>query len=174
MACCLTRREFGIAAGATTLAAYSFKAGARDTGTKTLRFIPLSDLRVLDPIWTTDYTTRNHGYMVFDTLFALDSNFTPQPQMVGDYSISPDRLWYRFTLRDDLKFHDGQPVRGADCVASLKRWMARDALVTAAARPPSSLTERIAYQPETKSGSLETRRWREMDSNFRFRCVRRS
>ena len=83
-----------------------------------------NDLRVLDPMWTTAYVTRNHGYMVFDTLFALDSKFQPQPQMVGDYSISPDKLFYRFTLRDGLRFHDGQPVRAADCVASLRRWMA--------------------------------------------------
>jgi len=66
--------------------------------------------------------------MIFDTLFALDSKFKPQPQMVGDYSISPDKLVYRFALRPGLKFHDGQPVRGADCTASLRRWMARDSL----------------------------------------------
>jgi peptide/nickel transport system substrate-binding protein len=64
--------------------------------------------------------------MVFDTLFALDSKFQPHPQMVGDYSVSPDQLLYSFTLRDGLKFHDGQPVRGIDCVASLKRWIVRD------------------------------------------------
>jgi peptide/nickel transport system substrate-binding protein len=93
-----------------------------------LRFIVRTDLRVLDPIWTTAYVTRNHGYMIFDTLFALDSKFKPQPQMVGDYSVSPDKLVYRFALRPGLKFHDGQSVRGADCVASLQRWMARDAL----------------------------------------------
>jgi len=83
---------------------------------------------VLDPIWTTAYVTRNHGYMVFDTLFALDSKFQPHPQMVGQFEVSPDKLNYNFALREGLKFHDGQPVRGADCVASLKRWMARDAL----------------------------------------------
>jgi peptide/nickel transport system substrate-binding protein len=93
-----------------------------------LRFIARSDLRVLDPIWTTAYVTRNHGYMVFDTLFALDSKFNPRPQMVGDYHTSPDGLSYRFTLRDGLQFHDGRQVRGADCVASLRRWMERDAL----------------------------------------------
>ena len=126
MAYRLTRREFGIAGGAATLAAYAPKARASEA--KTLRFIAQSDLRVLDPIWTTAYVTRNHGYMVFDTLFAIDSKFKPHPQMVGDYSISPDRLLYSFTLRDGLKFHDGQAVRGVDCTASLKRWMARDAL----------------------------------------------
>src|SRR6202023_3182130 len=122
----LTRREFGIAAGATTLAGYGLGRNAHAADTKTLRFIAQSDLRVLDPIWTTAYITRNHGYMVFDTLFALDSKFKPHPQMVGDYNISGDKLVYGFTLRDGLKFHDGQPVRGADCTASLKRWMVRD------------------------------------------------
>src|SRR5260370_17200576 len=66
--------------------------------------------------------------MIVHTLFALDSQFQPHRQMVGDYSISADKLAYSFTLRDGLKFHDGQAVRGADCVASLKRWMARDSL----------------------------------------------
>jgi len=122
----MTRREFAVTAGAATLAGYGI--GARGAETKTLRFIAQSDLRVLDPIWTTAYITRNHGYMVFDTLFALDSKFKPHPQMVGNFSISPDKLVYSFTLRDGLKFHDGQPVRGVDCTTSLKRWMARDSL----------------------------------------------
>src|SRR5438270_9471588 len=122
----LTRREFGITAGAATLAGYGLGRDARAADTKTLRFIALSDLRVLDPIWTTAYITRNHGYMVFDTLFALDAEFAPHPQMVGDYSISADKLLYHFKLRDGLRFHDGQSVRGLDCVASLRRWMGRD------------------------------------------------
>src|SRR5271156_3761614 len=122
----MTRRQFAAAAGAASLAGFGLGARAKATGVKTLRFIAASDLRVLDPIWTTAYITRNHGYMVFDTLFALDSKFRPHPQMVGDYSISPDQLLYSFTLRDGLKFHDEQPVRGIDCVASLKRWMVRD------------------------------------------------
>jgi peptide/nickel transport system substrate-binding protein len=90
--------------------------------------IPQNDLRVLDPIWTTAYSTRNHGYMIFDTLFALDRNLKPHPQMVGDYRMSADKLSFGFTLRSGLKFHDGAPVRGVDCVASLRRWMARDVL----------------------------------------------
>jgi peptide/nickel transport system substrate-binding protein len=93
---------------------------------KTLRFIPQADLRSIDPIWTTAYVTRNFGYLVFDTLFALDKNFKPQPQMVERWTVSPDKLSYRFTLRPGLKWHDGQPVRAADCVASIKRWGRRD------------------------------------------------
>jgi peptide/nickel transport system substrate-binding protein len=124
-----TRRDFGKAAAATALVAAVPRVPAHAADDKkTLRFIAQSDLRVLDPIWTTAYITRNHGYMVFDTLFAIDAEFAPHPQMVGDFSVSPDKLTYQFKLRDGLGFHDGSPVRGGDCVASIKRWMARDGL----------------------------------------------
>src|SRR5438067_3946318 len=95
---------------------------------KTLRFIPQADLRSIDPIWTTAYVTRNFGYLVFDTLFALDKDFKPQPQMVDRWTVSDDKLVYRFTLRDGLRWHDGQPVRAADCAASIERWGKRDTL----------------------------------------------
>jgi peptide/nickel transport system substrate-binding protein len=124
----LTRRDFGIVAAGAALAASVPNAPVRAQASdkKTLRFIAQSDLRVLDPIWTTAYITRNHGYCVFDTLFAIDAEFAPHPQMVGEHAISPDKLTYNFKLRDGLAFHDGSPVRGVDCVASVKRWMARD------------------------------------------------
>ncbi|MEJ0072185.1 MAG: ABC transporter substrate-binding protein [Pseudomonadota bacterium] len=76
-----------------------------------LRFVPHADLRILDPVWTTGYITRNHGYMVYDTLFALDAELKPQPQMVETWSVSADGLIYSFTLRPGLTFHDGSPVR---------------------------------------------------------------
>jgi len=95
---------------------------------KVLKFIPQGDLRILDPITTTAYITRNHAYMVYDTLFATDANFKIQPQMVDKWQLSADKLTYTFTLRDGLKFHDGQPVRPADCIASLERWSKRDGL----------------------------------------------
>src|SRR5471030_3085305 len=95
---------------------------------KVLKFIPQADLRILDPIATTAYITRNHGYMVYDTLFAIDSKFQVKPQMVDKYELSKDKLTYTFTLRDGLKFHDGAPVRSADCIASVERWAKRDAL----------------------------------------------
>jgi peptide/nickel transport system substrate-binding protein len=136
----MTRRDFAIAAAAASLAGSGLSTRAKAADTKTLRFIAQSDLRVLDPIWTTAYITRNHGYMVFDTLFAIDDKFKPHPQMVGDYSVSPDKLRYSFTLRDGLKFHDGQPVRGADCVASIRRWMVRDGLGQALASAVDEMT----------------------------------
>jgi peptide/nickel transport system substrate-binding protein len=92
----------------------------------TLRLIPHADLTILDPYWTGVYITRNFGYMVYDTLFAMDSAFRPQPQMVESWKVSDAKLSYSFTLRDGLKFHDGQPVRAIDAVASLKRWGQRN------------------------------------------------
>lgn len=105
----------GVAAGAPALAQG-----------KVLKFVPEADLRSLDPIWTTAYITRNHGYMVYDVLFATDANFHVQPQMVDKWEVSKDKLSYTFTLRDGLKFHDGAPVRSADCIASVERWAKRD------------------------------------------------
>jgi len=88
---------------------------------KTITAVMHSDLRIIDPIFTTAYITRDHGYMVYDTLVATDANFKIQPQM-ADWKISDDKLTYTFTLRDGLKWHDGTPVTAEDCVASLKRW----------------------------------------------------
>jgi peptide/nickel transport system substrate-binding protein len=87
----------------------------------TIRAVMHSDLRVIDPGFTTAYITRDHGYMVYDTLLATDANFKVQPQM-ADWKVSDDKLIYTFTLRDGLKWHDGTPVTTEDCVASLKRW----------------------------------------------------
>src|SRR5260221_2929298 len=95
---------------------------------KTIRAVPIGDLKVLDPIWTTAYLTRNHAYLVWDTLFALDAGNKPQPQMVERWSVSADQLTYDFTLRDGLTWHDGTPVRAADCVASIRRWGGKDGM----------------------------------------------
>ena len=92
----------------------------------TLKVIPQASLRVLDPIWTTAYLTRNHGYLVYDTLFALDASFKVQPQMVDTWTMTDNGLTYTFTLRPGLKFHDGAPVTSRDVIASIKRWGARD------------------------------------------------
>src|SRR5215472_6052936 len=122
-------RTFGTTAAVLALACIFAPAiGWAEAGTKTLRFIPQADLRSIDPIWTTAYVTRNFGYLVFDTLFSLDKDFKPQPQMVDRWTVSDDKLTWRFTLRDGLKWHDSQPVRAADCVASLERWGKRDTL----------------------------------------------
>jgi len=90
------------------------------------KFVMHAPLRVLDPILTSAYVTRNHGYLVYDTLFSMDASGHPQPQMVERWEVSPDKLTYRFTLRPGLKFHDGSPVKAEDVVASIQRWQAGD------------------------------------------------
>ncbi len=93
---------------------------------KVLKVAPHAFPANLDPFNVTAYITRNHGYMVYDTLFATDEKGAIKPQMVDKWTVSPDGKTYTFTLRDKLEFHDGKPVTGEDCVASIKRWGARD------------------------------------------------
>src|SRR6201993_626689 len=100
---------------------------AKAADKKTITAVMHSDLRVLDPAFTTAYITRDHGYMVYDTLIATDANFKIQPQM-ADWTISDDKLTYTFTLRDGLKWHDGALVTAEDCAASLKRWGKNDVM----------------------------------------------
>jgi peptide/nickel transport system substrate-binding protein len=96
------------------------------TGRQTLRFVAHAELKTLDPVWSTAYITRNHGYLVYDTLFGTDEHLQVKPQMVDQATVSPDGMKYTFILRDGLKWHDGQPVVAEDCVESLKRWGKRD------------------------------------------------
>lgn len=97
-----------------------------DAAPKTIRYVPQADPGALDPVLNSSYIAQEHGYMVYDTLYSLDDNLVPQPEMVDSYSISADGLLYTFTLRPGLKFTDGSPVRAADAVASVRRWAARD------------------------------------------------
>jgi len=112
----------------------------------TLRVVNHSDLKILDPIWTTAYIVRNHGYMIYDTLFALDGNLEVKPQMVDKWTTSADQLTWTFTLRDGLEFHDGTPVTSEDVVPSLKRWAVRDPLGQARF---SKVAEVKAIDPKT-------------------------
>ena len=95
---------------------------------QTLKVVMHSDVKIIDPFWTTAYIVRNYGYMVYDTLLAVDDKLQVQPQMLEGWKVSDDKLTYTFTLRDGLKFHDGQPVTAEDCVASLNRWAPKDAM----------------------------------------------
>jgi len=113
------------AAAAVTLGAPSVRA---QKDQQVLRFVAEANLRVLDPVWTTAYITRNHGYLVYDTLFGTDENLQIKPQMVDQTVVSRDGMKYTFTLRDGLRWHDGKPVLSEDCVESLKRWGKKDRL----------------------------------------------
>lgn len=93
---------------------------------KPLRFVPQANLTLLDPILTTATVTNNHAYYVFDTLYSVGPDGVAKPQMAEGHEVSPDKLTWTIKLRSGLKFHDGTPVRAADCVASIERWMKPD------------------------------------------------
>ena len=105
--------------GTTGLARPAIAQGA---AAKVLRFVPQADLANPDPIWTTATVATNHGYMVWDTLYGINDALIGQPQMCAGHEVSSDELTWTFTLRDGLKFTDGEPVRGVDCTTSIARW----------------------------------------------------
>ena len=132
------RRLAGLAmtaVGATTIALTIAPARAESV----LRIVMGSDAKVIDPVWTPSYPTRNHGYMIYDSLFAMNDKFEIKPQMVERYEISSDQLTYDFTLRDvscsmtarpspatmsSLRSSDGEAVMcwAADCWRRRTRW----------------------------------------------------
>jgi peptide/nickel transport system substrate-binding protein len=124
----MTENSFGrrgLMAATTGALAAPGLAGAQ--AARGLRFIPHTNLFALDPITTTAYVVRNHGYLVYDTLYGMSASGRVMPQMVEGHEVSADGLTYRFRLREGLRFHDGEPVRPADVIASLRRWSVRDA-----------------------------------------------
>jgi len=123
----LSRRRFlaGATAGAAGVTLGAPYVQAQKKG-GTMRFIAHADLKVLDPVWTTAYITRNHSYLIYDTLYGTDEKDQIKPQMVERHSVTSDGKKWTFTLRDGLKWHDGKPVVSEDCTESIKRWTKRD------------------------------------------------
>ncbi len=117
----MQRRPF-LQAGAAMLGAPGM---VRAQAATTLKFVPYADLALLDPV-ATSFMTRNHAITIYDTLFALDDAGEAQPQLLEGYVVEPGGLRWTLTLRPGPTFHDGTPVRGRDCVASIRRWAMRD------------------------------------------------
>src|ERR1044072_9485756 len=124
-----SRRTFikGAAATAAALSAPGLlKAQPAPTRARTLRVVLHGDLQVFDPIWTTANMTGNHALLIYDTLFCMDENRKPQPQMVDTWNVSDDRKTYTFALRAGQTFHDGAEVTSAAVVASICSWAVRE------------------------------------------------
>ena len=115
-----------IARRGLVLGALAAPTVARGQAHRLLKFIPQADLGVLDPIWTTIYIAGAHGMMVFDTLYGLDGSYRVHPQMAEGHKIDDDGKTWTIVLRPGLAWHDGEKVLARDCVASIKRWGARD------------------------------------------------
>ncbi|MGY4802960.1 ABC transporter substrate-binding protein [Teichococcus aerofrigidensis] len=122
----MQRRSFLTSAAGLGAAALARPSLAQGQGAHVLRFIPQADLSILDPLNTTAYPTRNHGHLCWDTLYGLDLDFRPQPQLAAGHVVENDGRRWTFTLRDGPTFHDGEKVLARDAVASIRRWMLRD------------------------------------------------
>ncbi|WP_295480901.1 ABC transporter substrate-binding protein [uncultured Sutterella sp.] len=119
------RKPFAAAAAAAALAATFVSPAWADV---VLKVVPHADLKILDPVWTTAFVTRHHGYMIYDTLFGLTQKGEIKPQLVDSWNASPDNLHFSFTLREGLKFSDGSDLTTMDVLQSIRRWGARDNL----------------------------------------------
>jgi peptide/nickel transport system substrate-binding protein len=104
----MRRRDLLKAAGASIAALAAPRVG-RAEKTNKLVFAPVADLSLLDPVVTGFRATRNHAYLVFDTLYGIDTNWTAQPQMVEGHQVEEDGLTWTLTLRNGLRFHDKEP-----------------------------------------------------------------
>lgn len=124
----MRRRHLLAAATAAALPARAALGQGTAGAARVLKFVPQADLAVLDPIVTTAYVTRHHGYAVWDTLYGFTQDYTAEPQMAEGHSVEDEGRRVTIRLREGLKFHDGAPVRAVDCVASIRRWGARDPL----------------------------------------------
>jgi peptide/nickel transport system substrate-binding protein len=125
----ITRRivvQGGLAAAAVITAPAIVRGQSKPSAARTVRAVFHGDIPTYDPIWTTANMSAYAGGMVYDTLFGIDGDQKPQPQMVSKWGVSDDKLTWTFELRDGLKWTDGTAVTTADVVPSLKRWAARD------------------------------------------------
>ena len=123
------RLGFRLACATAALVAVTGVAVSGTAGAETVLKVALhSDLKIIDPIWTTALISTHHGNMIYDTLFAVNDKLEVKPQMVDTWTVSPDKLTYSFVLRDGLEWHDGTPVTAEDCVASIRRWAAKDGM----------------------------------------------
>src|ERR1700759_5678863 len=119
-------RRAALTLGAAALAAGSLRCPAIGMGNAgVLRYVPAFNPPSLDPPWGTTLANQEAAFMVFDTLYGLDASLAPQPQMVEGHELSADQRVWRFTLREGLRFHDGEPVRAVDAIASIGRWAQR-------------------------------------------------
>ena len=106
---------------AVATAAWSAPAAAQ-----TIKAVMHSDLKTVDALVSTQYIVRNHGYLVWDQLIAMDEKDVVRPQMADKWTVSADQLTYTFSLRAGLEWHDGTPVTSEDCIASIRRFLQRD------------------------------------------------
>ena len=112
-----TRRALlGAAAGAVIAPHFAAaQPGPKRGGTMTIMFYP-EPPQLVSLVNTTSLTV---SAKVTEGLLWYDNSMTPQPQLATSWTIAPDELTYTFTLRQGVKWHDGQAFTSADVAASI-------------------------------------------------------
>ncbi|WP_435171193.1 ABC transporter substrate-binding protein [Falsirhodobacter sp. 1013] len=102
------------------LLAAALMMGTAPIHAETLRFAgPVSPLS-FDPHATNDFTTVALVRQVYDSLLSLGPNMEPLPGLATEWQAVDDKTW-RFTLRDGVKFHDGNTMTADDVAFSINR-----------------------------------------------------
>lgn len=79
------------------------------------------DLNSLDPNIAVGSGTQEILFNIYEGLYKPDSDGNLIPAVASGYTMSEDGLTYTFTLRDGIKFHNGNPVTVADVKYSIEK-----------------------------------------------------
>lgn len=69
--------------------------------------------------------------LAYNTLATLTADFQTEPELATEWSCSSDGLTWTFKLREDVKFHNGEPFNADSVVATMKRMIENPSLVQA-------------------------------------------
>jgi peptide/nickel transport system substrate-binding protein len=88
----------------------------------TFRLGVAGDALTVDPIASSDNPSIWTELLIYDQLVRPSRDGTKlEPGIAKSWTVSPDGKEFRFNLREDAKFSDGEPVTAADVAFSLKR-----------------------------------------------------
>lgn len=103
------------------MTAGAWPAAAMAQGTGILVVGQTGPIDTLDPLHADVSRTDNVSSGLYNTLISYDQDGVVVPQLATEWTISPDVTAIDFTLRTDVKFHDGTPLTAADVVYTLDR-----------------------------------------------------
>ena len=87
-----------------------------------LRYATIGEPPSLDTQMSTATIVGTIGEHMFETLYAFDSKYKPQPLLAAGERLEDGGRKLVIALRQGVKFHTGEEMTSADVVASLKRW----------------------------------------------------
>ena len=98
-----------------------FAAG--EEGGKTMRVGMTQDLDSTSPFISWLVSGAELFSLIYDPLVSFNNDLKPVPHLAKEWSLSDDQLSWTFSLRDDVAFHDGQPLTSADVKFTLEAFV---------------------------------------------------